>query len=412
MEQLQQLNRDLGYPSGPVLLKAVRKKDIDVSKQQVLDLAAGDSVRQTFGQRIPQKGHVASTKRNDTWEADIIDQTGMQKDKNDGYQVIFVITDVFTRITHGEATRTRRPQDIWSAFERIIAKFGAKCSKLNVDDDGSYTKEFEAGCERENIVLQKHFSRNPNKTPIVDSAIKRIKEGLYRFISKSGDSTNFIDHVQKAIKAANDQPHSALLNESPNDAAQSNVVTFRKYQDNGLIIKQNAKQLQQRQERLRNFGFFRALLPKKSRDRAFLPKFSGTVKTVKEIKGGVVIDTNDNRYDIATVLPVAQGSQEVSSAAIARGGQAKKERQRQEMEQFVPRVKEVLGTNVKNLSHISTEIKRIPGFQQAFERAFGKHIGIKQFFDLFPTHFGFSGTERNPKVSVRRTRLRGKRPTS
>ena len=125
-----------------------------------------------------------------------------------------------------------------------------------------------------------------------------------------------------------------------------------------------------------------------------------------------MIDTNDNRYDIATVLPVAQGSQEVSSAAIARGGQAKKERQRQEMEQFVPRVKEVLGTNVKNLSHISTEIKRIPGFQQAFERAFGKHIGIKQFFDLFPTHFSFSGTERNPKVSVRRTRLRGKRPTS
>ena len=96
-----------------------------------------------------------------------------------------------------------------------------------------------------------------------------------------------------------------------------------------------------------------------------------------------MIDTNDNRYDIATVLPVAQGSQEVSSAAIARGGQAKKERQRQEMEQFVPRVKEVLGTNIKNLSHISTEIKRIPGFQQAFERAFGKHIGIKQFFDLF-----------------------------
>ena len=73
MEQLQELSRQLGYPSASKLWTEAQRRQIAVTRKAVYDFVKGQSARQVFKSRDDYKGKVVAVEINDRWAADLID---------------------------------------------------------------------------------------------------------------------------------------------------------------------------------------------------------------------------------------------------------------------------------------------------------------------------------------------------
>lgn len=103
MDALKELSKELGYPSGDKLWRAVQRRGIQVQKPDVLAYAKAQGQRQIFAARPKYNGKIVATDINDRWAADLIDYTTKpSRGKDDQpsvtpYQYILFVQDVFSR---------------------------------------------------------------------------------------------------------------------------------------------------------------------------------------------------------------------------------------------------------------------------------------------------------------------------
>ena len=67
MEQLRELSIELGHPSADKLLQEVRRRNIDVTRKQVQELAHGQPGRQVLKKRPAYEGRVTAFEINHRW---------------------------------------------------------------------------------------------------------------------------------------------------------------------------------------------------------------------------------------------------------------------------------------------------------------------------------------------------------
>ena len=400
MQALRELNEQLGNPSQAKLLAAAKKRKLNVTAAQVKEVVKEDSVRELFGKPQAAKGHHATEGENAQWQGDIID---LKDQGNEEFKFALSVTNVFDRKTHTEPLKTKSQAETWSAFEKILAKFGSKPSKLSVDAGEEFSGTFEQAAKARGIVVQSKLPNDPNAIAISDRAVASIKNGLFRRMAKEG-SDKWTKQLPKATKSYNETPHSALMNEAPEDVAKQPVVRFRLMQENAEKMRGNAKQLQARQKRLMEAGAFRAPLAKGAFTRGFKPKFGGSVKTIDKVEGGVVI-SGTQRYNIASVLPVSKDAKNVDWRPEGNA--------RQELKRFVPELKKfLLGEGGKSITAASTHMRTVPGFEAAMEKfKLDRQGGFKNFVQLFDTDFEVQGPTAGPgqrTIRVRKRRLVGK----
>ena len=132
------------------------------------------------------------------------------------------------------------------------------------------------------------------------------------------------------------------MNEAPDDVQKEPVVRFRMMQANADKLRRNAKQLEQRQAKIKDLGFFRPMVGNQSFQRGFKPKFSNEVKKVDAVEGGVLI-SGGQRYELARVQPVSKGSKNVEMPkSLAQGSEARTAKQADELARFRAPLKEFL----------------------------------------------------------------------
>ena len=93
-EELRKLNDDLGQPSATKLLVAARKKGLQVTKVQILELQES-GVRAIFAKPVAQKGAIATNDENGVFQADLADLTQYSSKNNKDHSYFLLVVDVF-----------------------------------------------------------------------------------------------------------------------------------------------------------------------------------------------------------------------------------------------------------------------------------------------------------------------------
>ena len=200
---------------------------------------------------------------------------------------------------------------------------------------------------------------------------------------------------------------SALYGQSPNEVNDDPVLKFRLMQDNGRKLANNATQLKQRQNKLEENGYFRAMLPKQTFKRGFKPTFGGTVYKADSISNNQV-KSGDKTFEISKVLPVGEGSKNVDlPKALVAGSQQRDANKKQIMAPFETRLKNFVGEGSKSVKQIGEHMKEQGAFTNALSQArMNKLGGIKEFIKMF--YFKVSEGLGQATVTRKRFRMVGK----
>ena len=407
-DSLQKLHEELGFPSQAKLLQAAKKRGIKATAAQAKEIAGKDPTRQVFAKPFKQQGAQAATSQRDRMQADLIDFKQFSAADNNDSKYALVVTDVFTREAKTKALESKKPQEVWEAFKDLYRKLGGKPSRVDTDGGEEFQSAFLDGARRENIVVQTRSPGDTNYLAINDRAIQTVKQTLFRKMGKDS-STRWVDKIEPAVQQYNKTPHSKLQGESPEDVKDEPVVKFRLQQENAEAMKNNSDQLKRRQQSLENAGSFRHMLPKQTFQRGYTPKFSNEVHNIEEIKLGRVKDTQGRFYDIARVLPVPKGSAPAAvPQSLAAGSEARSKKQSEELNAFKRPLQEFLSDGPKGMAAVGTFLRSQKDFEKKLtELRLNRPGGLRVAIESIGG-FQISGDKGQPKVSMRRLRLRGK----
>ena len=403
MDELRDLNEQLGFPSAAKLLAAAKRKGIDVKAADVKKLAKNDPARQVFGKPFAQKGHQVASAQNDRWQADLIDLKQYSAKNNEGKKAALLVTDVFTRQTKTAPVASKKPAEIWEAFQKVKGELGGKPSRLDTDAGAEFLGEFEEKAKADGIAVQSKNPEDVNGLAINDRSMQSIKNTTFRLMAKEG-STKWVDKLGKATSGYNATPHSSLLGEAPEDVPDQKVVQFRLQQEMAEKQRGNVAQLKARQNRLEEEGGFRVKLPRQHWTRGFKPKWSNRVRAVTSITGGQVRSGTES-FDVSQVLPVPRDSAEARvPAALAAGSEARKATQQASLRFVEAPLRGYLKDGPKTLAETSTFLRGIPGFELALTRLrLNRKGGLKQGISQLDGFLVIGGAGQNT-VQLRPTR--------
>jgi hypothetical protein len=183
MEQVRALSQELGYPSADKLWEEVRRREIPVTKAQVLAFVRSQGARQVFQKRPQYEGKIAATEINDRWAADIIDYNARPSPDLKGggppYQYILIVQDIFSRVIFAHALKAKDQETCRQAFESIVRKAGLP-DLLDTDNGHEFRGQFEDYLKEEKIRHDVSDPRNRNARGTLDAAIKSLREQLAR----------------------------------------------------------------------------------------------------------------------------------------------------------------------------------------------------------------------------------------
>ena len=144
MEQLRELSNELGHPSATKLWQEAQKRDLDVTRKQVLELTRSQPARQVLGKRPKYEGKIVAVEINDRWAADLIDYNARPSPdkKGDPYQYILIVQDIFSRVIFAHALKSKSQEVVQQAFESIVRKAGLP-DRLDTDNGHEFSGNFQ-----------------------------------------------------------------------------------------------------------------------------------------------------------------------------------------------------------------------------------------------------------------------------
>ena len=411
MATVEEVYRELNYPSKRKLALALHARQIPFTGEQLEELTRTSAMRQIFAPPPKYEGKVTSARMNERWQADLANMTS--KPGGGGEDHILFVMDIFTRRVWARAMKGSTAITAANAFESILEEAGAKPIELNTDGGGEFSSSFSKMLERQGINHRRKLTPDSrNDLATLDSAMGVIKVGIEKEKTerKENDFTKVLD---KVIRGYNASPHSHLDNEAPKDVEGNIGLRFELRRDAAKENQHNVSINTKIQNRLTNEGAFRTLVPGSQFKRRDQPRYSNDVHNVISQVGNVTKDEKGEIHLSKLLLPVPATSQTTETMQFARGGSArieaaKKQSLQPHADALVARLQE-LGRSMTT-ADASKFLRTKPGFNLAIRSVstFG------EFVRLFPTKLTLmtavrtGGTSRVGLKASERRRLRGK----
>ena len=140
------------------------------------------------------------------WQADLVDMQ-MEGPHNDGYKYILVVIDIFSRYAWAEPVKTKSPQHVKPAFEKIFAK-GRKPFKIQTDQglefESKTMKDFFASHGIEQFSVKSQF-----KAAIVERLNKTLKNKMWAYLTHS-NSRKWVKILPLLVRAYNQAEHRTI----------------------------------------------------------------------------------------------------------------------------------------------------------------------------------------------------------
>jgi len=344
---------------------------------------------------------VTSTGIDSRWQVDLIDFKQMEATKNNGYRLVLVVSDVFSRFVWAVPIKDKSQKAVAAAFKGIIDT-GRKPAEVDSDGGAEFTGAFDALLEEKGIA---HRTKNPkqiNAIAVVDSAIKKLKDTIRQEMAEEGTG-NWSKFIPNAAKAANNSSHDHLMGSRPADVKDNATLQYALKKEAGKDAKQNNSAHLDKIESVKDAGVFRVLLPASTWGRTMTPKYGNEVHTLANIVGAEAVDDKGNRYPLRDILPVSTGSR-ATTAPVDLSGQAKQGEQREQLLPFAVALYGMIGNGSLTLQGVSAKMRKIPNFLEFMKRV--KVVGngsLERFVKLFPDKFEIEGPGNRKTVKRKST---------
>ena len=234
------VNSPSAYSGIEKVYQEVRKQDHRIKLHDVAQYLQGErtyTLHRPARRRGFQKLQTIPSNLNSHWQCDLCDFRKI-KTKNNNYQYLLVCIDVLSRKIIAEATKTKTPQDMIIAFDKIWEKANAKPNKLYSDSGKEFVaKEMQNYFENKDII--KHVMHSPHlHAGVVERANRTIKERLFKYFTQN-DTERWIDVIDKIINGINNSINrttGVTPNSVTYDNAQALLEKVYKAQSNDKIF--------------------------------------------------------------------------------------------------------------------------------------------------------------------------------
>jgi len=364
MEALKALAKELGYPGVEKLWRAAERRNLPLTRAQVLKFVQSQGQRQVFAPRPKYDGKIVATRINDRWAADLIDYTARPSQSNDSsqepYQYVLIIQDVFSRKIWAVAMRVKTTEAVQQAFEHIVRSGAGVPRELDTDNGLEFRGVFESYLEEERVEHVIADSRNKNARGALDAAIRTFKQQLSR-IQVAENRRDWAALVPRAVAAYNDSVHSALIGRVPDEVQGDNDLKFLLTEQAADGIQKNQALIEGRADRLQKLGGFRTELPHQPRgfERSFKPRYDDEVHQVSKVIGGKVYSETGQGYPTRHVLAVPSTTEAVNTEGMHGGSEQTDRLRLQTIEPYKQRISDFLGNLGKFEFEVANYMKEI-----------------------------------------------------
>lgn len=215
------IKNPVSYSSIDNLYKEARKEIPDLTKSQVREWLSKNeaySLHKSARKKFP-RNPVITTGIDTQWELDLADLSNISR-YNDGYKFLLQAIDIGTRFGFSEPIKSKKPEEVAKAFEKILQK-SSRCPTIVSSDAG---KEFvglgfQKALKRHKIY---HFvSTSDEKCPIVERWNRTIKTRMWRYFTYK-NTYRWLDILKDLINSYNHTFHRTLQC-SPTEATQDSA---------------------------------------------------------------------------------------------------------------------------------------------------------------------------------------------
>ena len=139
------------------------------------------------------------------WQSDLMD-VGSLSIHNDGYRYILVCIDILSKFSFAIALKTKRGEEIVSAFKTIFSK--RKPQSLQTDQGKEYkNSKFQKFLKENNVRFFTTF--NQTKASISERYIRTLKTKMWKYFTAQ-NTFRYIDVLDKLVSSYNNTYHSSI----------------------------------------------------------------------------------------------------------------------------------------------------------------------------------------------------------
>ena len=241
MNRVREIYEDLGAPGAQKLWLEIKKRGIQVSRQQVVDFVGRQGERQVYTAPLPKaKGQTVSEDLNARYMLDVVFVRDL---------IVVFLVNVFSRKTWGRVVANKSAKAVLAAGKQLIERLPEQPKVVSTDDGGEYT-ELAEWLKSKNIGHKVHVSdKDVNALAVLDRAVQDVKQRFTRILARSGPGDEKLK-LERALKAHNNA-HHGTVHGSPNEVSKDSNLKFMNLVDNAQRIEHNIKVLDGRKGNLK-----------------------------------------------------------------------------------------------------------------------------------------------------------------
>ena len=204
VEQLRQLNTELGNPGVQPLWLAARRNGINLMKKDVEAFVKQKGEKQVLSAIQPSKGKTVSESLDARWQMDLAFGAAA-----DGYTAYLVAVNVFDRFTWALPLKSKEPTQVAEALEKLLRAAHKKPKLISSDNGNEFLGPVSKLLAKQKIAQAYKAVGDVNALGVVDRAIQTLKKKLAELAGRTGRSWPSL--LQQAVGAINDTPKPGVL---------------------------------------------------------------------------------------------------------------------------------------------------------------------------------------------------------
>ena len=211
---IQEVYKKYNYPSKQKLYALTKLEGVKATLKEVQQFLDKQHAQQIFSRKIKQKaGHIVSFQPDERFQMDLVDMSNFSM-KNQGYNWILMLVDVFNRKIYAYLLPNKNKESIFKALTQFFEKHHPEI--ITSDNDTGFKSDMIRKLMEKNETVNHMVEPNDHKAlGIVDRAIQTIKNVIYKYM-KQENTTSYSKELARIIKAYNDTPNSGILDIAPN----------------------------------------------------------------------------------------------------------------------------------------------------------------------------------------------------
>lgn len=211
---IQEVYKKYNYPSKQKLYALTKLEGVKATLKEVQQFLDKQNAQQIFSRKIKQKaGHIVSFQPDERFQMDLVDMSNFSM-KNQGYNWILMLVDVFNRKIYAYLLPNKNKESIFKALTQFFEKHHPEI--ITSDNDTGFKSDMIKKLMEKNETINHMVEPNDHKAlGVVDRAIQTIKNVIYKYM-KQENTTSYSKELARIIKAYNDTPNSGILDIAPN----------------------------------------------------------------------------------------------------------------------------------------------------------------------------------------------------